>query len=236
MSSPAKLSAALTAFPPADGWTTVDSEALRKAGKTSEVVELLRHIPYLDDEGLLIWDGDIPNLHYASSAKCLMEDHYPLLGHCVYLTSGGGKGYSLILDTQNDTITEYRIPYSTMPSMKLPKTELWRAQIMLPAEEFLALWTESTARLVAEGKTEGRLWYPDLQKLMAAGERRGSESVQSIIVVNGNHSHRNGTLLCLCFKQGGTCISLALKLGCALSLKTSAAPTTALFFDTTSHP
>ncbi|SMR55635.1 unnamed protein product [Zymoseptoria tritici ST99CH_1E4] len=127
------------------------------AGKTEEVIELLRHIPYLDGEGLVIWDGDTYNLDYASSAKCLMEDAYPLPGHCVYLTSGGGSGYSLILDTEKDTITEYRTPYSAMPPTKLPKTELWREQFTLPAEKFLTLWTKSAARLVAEGKTEGML-------------------------------------------------------------------------------
>lgn len=89
-------------IPPASGWDTVDAEALRALGKTDAVIDLLRHLPYLDGrgDGYLIAYETIP-VDFTRTSTAMTEEVYPIPGHCIYLTEGlGREGYRLILHTE----------------------------------------------------------------------------------------------------------------------------------------
>lgn len=92
-------------IPPASGWDTIDAEALRAIGKTDTVVDLLRHLPYLDGrgDGYLVAYETIP-VDFTIDSTAMTEEVHPIPGHCVYLTGGlGREGYRLILDTEEGT-------------------------------------------------------------------------------------------------------------------------------------
>jgi hypothetical protein len=91
-------------IPPASGWDNLDVEALKNLGKTDGVIDLLRHLPYLEARGeyekVLIGNDTTP-VSYLKCSQSVMDEVNPLPGDCVYLTSGvDGGGYSLILDTR----------------------------------------------------------------------------------------------------------------------------------------
>ena len=121
MSSHSDVADALTAFykqvvrfphlddaalrtPPSAGWETVDSAALRELGKSEAVIELLRHLPYLEAAGRydkLLVQYETVAIDYTKNPSTLMEQVNPLPGNCVYLTEGVDReGYSLILDVE----------------------------------------------------------------------------------------------------------------------------------------
>jgi hypothetical protein len=121
MSSHSDIADALTAFykqvirhphlddaalkiPPSSGWQTIDSAALRDLGKSEAVIELLRHLPYLEADGRyekLLVQYETVAIAYTQHPSALMEQVNPLPGNCVYLTEGVDReGYSLILDVE----------------------------------------------------------------------------------------------------------------------------------------
>lgn len=93
---------------PSSGWDNINSAALRELGKSEDVIELLKNLPYLegDDEHkrALLVANDTSPVDYTRHSHILMEKVNPLPGHCVYLTQGVDReGYSLILDTEKGT-------------------------------------------------------------------------------------------------------------------------------------
>lgn len=91
-------------IPSSAGWETVDSAALRELGKSEAVIELLRHLPYLEAAGRydkLLVQYETVAIAYTKSPSTLMEQVNPLPGNCVYVTEGVDReGYSLILDVE----------------------------------------------------------------------------------------------------------------------------------------
>ena len=93
-------------FAPMGGWSGVNAEVLRSRGKTEEVIELLRHLPYLrhpapgrrwmigpDTIEIAYCDGELYD--------GILESIQPVPGHCIWLTDVESRdGTSLLLDTQ----------------------------------------------------------------------------------------------------------------------------------------
>lgn len=93
-------------LPPKEGWSGVNAEELRRRGKTEEVIELLRHLPYLrapaprkrwmigpDTIEIAYCDGEVYDK--------LTESMQPVPGHCIWLTDIESRdGTGLLLDTQ----------------------------------------------------------------------------------------------------------------------------------------
>ena len=93
-------------LPPADGWSSVNATELRKRGKTEEVIELLRRLPYLrapapgrrwmigpDTIEIAYCDGELYD--------DFLESIQPVPAHCIWLTKMQSRdGNSLVLDTQ----------------------------------------------------------------------------------------------------------------------------------------
>ena len=121
MPSHADIAAALTTFykqiikhpylndtalkiPPSSGWETIGSIALRKLDKSEAVIELLRHLPYLEADGTyekLLVQYETVSIAYTQHPSAFMEQVNPLPENCVYLTEGvDSEGYSLILDVE----------------------------------------------------------------------------------------------------------------------------------------
>lgn len=79
---------------------------MRESGKTDEVIDLLRHLPYLEDttharKDRVLVQEDTTSIAYHLGKRTKMEETNPLPGHCVYLTEGlGREGYSLIVNTK----------------------------------------------------------------------------------------------------------------------------------------
>jgi len=98
------LDATALKIPPSSGWRTIDSAALRDLGKSETVIELLRHLPYLESDGRyekLLVQYETVAIAYTKHPSTLMEEVNPLPGDCVYLTEGVDReGYSLILDVE----------------------------------------------------------------------------------------------------------------------------------------
>ena len=89
-------------IPPSTGWETIDSAALQNLGKSDAVIELLKHLPYLETDGQydrLLVQYETVAIAYTKKLTTLMDEVNPLPGNCVYLTEGVDReGYSLILD------------------------------------------------------------------------------------------------------------------------------------------
>ena len=98
-------------FPPAEGWPSVNAEELRHRGKTDEVFELLRHLPYLrapargkrwmlgpDNTEIAYCDGEV----YSD----VLDEILPVPGHCIWLTEPDSRdGTGLLLDTHAGACT-----------------------------------------------------------------------------------------------------------------------------------
>ena len=98
------LDDAALSIPPSAGWEIVDSAALWELGKSEAVIELLRHLPYLEAAGRydkLLVQYETVAIAYTKNPRTLMEQVNPLPGNCVYVTEGVDReGYSLILDVE----------------------------------------------------------------------------------------------------------------------------------------
>lgn len=92
--------------PPKGGWSGVNAPELRDRRKTEEVIELLRHLPYLrapspgkrwmigpDTIEIAYCDGELYDE--------ITESIQPVPGHCIWLTDNESRdGTSLLFDTQ----------------------------------------------------------------------------------------------------------------------------------------
>lgn len=136
------------------GWDGVKAEELAKRGKTDEVIDLLSHLPYLDQELY----GDHWTLAYntlhINYAKGELYSYFiekdqailPLPGHIIWLSEGFERaGYYLLLNTQTWDIIEYtllgesiEVDYETYED--LPEEIRWTAFSRMPADEYFYLW------------------------------------------------------------------------------------------------
>lgn len=95
-------------IPSLSGWEMINVDELRRQGKTETVIDLLKHLPYLEGSGarddlILVQSYTVPRA-YTQRSTCGMDKINPLPGHCFYLIEGVGYyGYSLILDVEQVT-------------------------------------------------------------------------------------------------------------------------------------
>lgn len=154
-------------LPPAGGWPTnikensedigkkgvLDEYGLRNCGKTDSVIDILRHLPYLQQS----FYGECWTLMYKTRhinyaigqtyATFLESDEIlPLPGHIIWLTEGfEHSGVYLLLDTHTWEIIEYtsegRSIFGSMEEYEaLPSNERYTAYVKMPADYYLELW------------------------------------------------------------------------------------------------
>ncbi|KAI1324349.1 hypothetical protein F5Y16DRAFT_308074 [Xylariaceae sp. FL0255] len=95
--------------PPQSGWPSITQETMAGIGKTDEVINLLRHLPYIEDRHAAhgaafctFADWSLEGFGRTSSARILTEgstwEQVP--PHVVGLTNGGRYNPVFLLDTQ----------------------------------------------------------------------------------------------------------------------------------------
>ena len=108
-------------MPPDGGWTSIPADALRALGKTEEVIDLLRHLPYINNpegESHILPETDCTD--YAHLPESVLEqfkregssalidppmaDDESLDPACVCLARGRRHAWSLILDLTHGTV------------------------------------------------------------------------------------------------------------------------------------
>jgi hypothetical protein len=151
-------------LPPPTGWpisteTTkegsgIKATELRARGKTETVIDVLRHLPYLDQELYREhWTLADNTLHINYARGQLYADYLerdtallPLPGHIIWLTEGFERaGVYLLLNTETWEIIEYtllgesiEIDYDAYEA--LPVDRKWTAYSAMPANEYFELW------------------------------------------------------------------------------------------------
>ncbi|KAF6235802.1 hypothetical protein HO173_005997 [Letharia columbiana] len=146
-------------LPPSEGWSGVNAQKLRDRGKTEEVIELLRYLPYLrapapgkrwmigpDTIMIAYCDGEVYDE--------INDSLQPVPGHCIWLTDYESRdGTSLLFDTHTDTITEWTslghhimIDYEEYEN--IPTQDKWMAHPTMPAAAFFRLWKQNFEKLV----------------------------------------------------------------------------------------
>ncbi|PVH72989.1 hypothetical protein DL98DRAFT_501701 [Cadophora sp. DSE1049] len=153
------LNSSTLTIPPRNGWPNINFP-----GKTNNVLDLLRHLPYLRAEK----QYDQFTIHWECVPICyvdLVEDDDwqdleksyglpPLPPHCVYLARAGSYlNTSLILDAETGTVIEYSVMANdiTIPIEeyeRLPVEERWKVHRATPVVEFFEGWRERYERLV----------------------------------------------------------------------------------------
>lgn len=95
--------------PPSSGWSEISSASLSHLGKNRDVIDLLRHIPYINDTQVAF---ETTVVDYTRSTWCLDKSSNsgtlpPAAGvipdYVVSLTDGGRYGSWLLLDTRAGT-------------------------------------------------------------------------------------------------------------------------------------
>ncbi|KAI1749147.1 hypothetical protein F4782DRAFT_317654 [Xylaria castorea] len=146
-------------LPPSDGWPGVNADELRKTGKTEEVIELLRYLPYLRNPS---WDRkwmlspDTLAIAYCDGEMYspLMDELQPIPAHCIWLTTHDSRdGIDLLLDTQRGSITEWSmlergvmVDYADYE--RTDKADRWMCYPTMPAVDFSKLWKARWEKLV----------------------------------------------------------------------------------------
>ncbi|OTA55680.1 hypothetical protein K449DRAFT_452636 [Hypoxylon sp. EC38] len=143
-------------LPPAVGWPGVREDELRKRGKTDEVVELLRHLPYLRNPGgreKWMLSPDTCEIAYCDGEMYddIMDELQPTPSHCS-VTQWAMLGGSLMF------------PYDEYE--QLATEDKWMAYPTLPARDFFQLWQARWEKLVwlpvhspAGGRATALWWY-----------------------------------------------------------------------------
>ncbi|KUJ08210.1 uncharacterized protein LY89DRAFT_725139 [Mollisia scopiformis] len=155
--------------PPSGGWPEVNGTTLSRLSRNRDVVDLLRHIPYINDTQIAFhttvidYTADVKWSFDRSGAQgnVLPCGAGVLPEHVAVLTDGGKYGSWLLLDTQEGTITDFKsmeTPESIFPPPGHP--EHWRAYRTLPIRDFFESWKEkyrSLAWVVMPDEDDGVL-------------------------------------------------------------------------------
>lgn len=101
---------------PEGGWTSINIEELRKRGKNDEVIELLRHLPYLEtsnmgDRWSIIDGSECMQYHKGDyDDRWEMEPIAALPGHIIQISTMTDRNCScLLMDTHTGKDTHHLI-------------------------------------------------------------------------------------------------------------------------------
>ncbi|KAI1129236.1 hypothetical protein F5Y10DRAFT_159376 [Nemania abortiva] len=145
--------------PPPGGWSGVNADELRERGKTEEVIELLRHLPYLrnpsrNEKWML--SPDTCAIPYCDGEvyRAQMDELQPTPAHCIWLTAHDSRdGTDLLLDTEACSITEWSmlekglmIDYAEYEQMDI--ADRWMCYPTMPVVDFFKLWQARWDKLV----------------------------------------------------------------------------------------
>ncbi|KAL8831395.1 MAG: hypothetical protein Q9170_005309 [Blastenia crenularia] len=157
-------------FPPMEGWPGVKVDDLRARGKTNEVIELLRHLPYLRPMGAgkrWMIGPDTVEIAYCEGElyEDFMDSVQPVPGHCIWLTN---------TESRDGTITEWtsmghKIMVDYDEYERIPLQDRWMAHATMDATAFFKLWKRKFERLLwmplynSRGQAGTAQWYSTAQ-------------------------------------------------------------------------
>ncbi|KAH0009669.1 hypothetical protein KCU78_g10618, partial [Aureobasidium melanogenum] len=144
--------------PPEEGWPTITQDSLAGLEKTEAVIELLRHLPYIEpseDYNTQVAFGtsaidyrEIGEYKVAEGkgSQFIPAGNEEFPPDVVVLTDEGEDYYGslLLLDTKKVTATDYQPQAPRMKGVPDPETtpEIWRYSETLPVADLLALWEQ----------------------------------------------------------------------------------------------
>ncbi|GAB7348911.1 hypothetical protein MBLNU459_g7601t1 [Dothideomycetes sp. NU459] len=145
-------------FPPDGGWTEVDADELKRRGKTDAVIDLLRHLPYLENkvqyDRWTIHDGCV-GIDY-HKGLCYEDNVDPirnLPAHVIPVAEMLDRnGNHLLLDTHTGCITDYMLLEGNLTDYDrheaLPEQDKWMAYPTAPVGEFFGRWSRLYEKLI----------------------------------------------------------------------------------------
>ncbi|KAG9567447.1 hypothetical protein KCU71_g3796, partial [Aureobasidium melanogenum] len=150
---------ALVLAPEDGGWPNIDATELRNRGKSDEVIELLRHLPYIEHPsfrgGWTIDSGsDCIQYHKGACYNDSPDLIKSLPGHVIPIADPTDRdGYYLLLDTQSGKITRYNIMANNIEGNwdeyeRLDDNEKWKAFPTAPVKQFFGRWKKLYEKLV----------------------------------------------------------------------------------------
>lgn len=146
-------------FPPASGWPDINAAELHERGRSNEVIELLRHLPCLENPGIRGgWtiDSESACIQYH---KGVCYNNRPdaiknLPGHVIPIADMIDRnGSYLLLDTETGNITSYSIMADNIEGNwneyeRLAESDKWRAFPTLPVKQFFERWKMLYEKLI----------------------------------------------------------------------------------------
>ncbi|KZF23993.1 hypothetical protein L228DRAFT_244852 [Xylona heveae TC161] len=149
-------------YPPPGGWPEINQETLGYLGRTDTVIELLRHLPYINTDNhdflvsLDVHAADYRGKWFKSSVAKKVGSFATPVGatfppNVIGLTNGKNTGVYLMLDTVDGTITPYEIMgYTYDPTYPPGDPRSWRDQChdeTLRLSDILDRWKQKFATL-----------------------------------------------------------------------------------------
>ncbi|KAG9682340.1 hypothetical protein KCU76_g13871, partial [Aureobasidium melanogenum] len=144
--------------PPEEGWPSITQDSLAGLEKTEAVIELLRHLPYIEPSedyntqvafGTSVIDYREIGKYKVAEGKSFQfipagNEEFP--PDVVVLTDEGEDYYGslLLLDTKKGTATDYQPQAPRKKGVPDPEAapEIWRYSETLPVADLLALWEQ----------------------------------------------------------------------------------------------
>ncbi|KAJ5678351.1 uncharacterized protein N7477_003984 [Penicillium maclennaniae] len=154
-------------YPPPGGWPhiTQENEAFASLNKTDEVIELLRHLPYLDSRRnawyIRPWSTicDYVNKDPRKYVS-VVPDEFKFPPWVINITDSGRYGKSLIFDTSDGTATEYALDgFIYKPDYAEDDPRYWRVECepdTEPLVDRLGYYKQRFQKLN---------WIPEVQKV-----------------------------------------------------------------------
>ncbi|CAD0095162.1 unnamed protein product [Aureobasidium mustum] len=150
---------ALVLAPEDGGWPDISVTELRNRGRSDEVIELLRHLPYFEHPSLRGgWTIDSgSNCTQYHKGVCYNDSPdliKSLPGHVVPIADPTDRnGCYLLLDTQTGKITSYNIMANNIEGNweeyeRLADNDKWRAFPIAPVSQFFERWKKLYEKLV----------------------------------------------------------------------------------------
>jgi hypothetical protein len=150
---------ALVFAPENDGWPDVNATELRTRGRSEEAIELLRHLPYLENPsirgGWTIDDGsDCIQYHKGACYNNNPELIKSLPAHIIPIADPTDRdGRYLLLDTQTGNVTSYNILANNIEGNwdayeRLDDNDKWKAFPTAPIGQFFGRWQKLYQKLI----------------------------------------------------------------------------------------
>ena len=146
-------------FPPASGWPEINATELHNRGKSNEVIELLQHLPYLENpsiHGGWTIDSESTCIQYHKGV-CYNDSPDAiknLPGYVIPIADMVDRnGSFLLLDTETGKITSYTIMADNIGGNweeyeRLGENDKWRAFPTMPVKQFFERWQVLYEKLI----------------------------------------------------------------------------------------